>query len=53
MHIAGKDLTGDLEQAPHGTDLLKRFPIVGMLDEASQGPTVVHGAPGITLELVR
>jgi predicted heme/steroid binding protein len=32
MHDAGKDLTYDLETAtPHGTDLLDKFPIVGML----------------------
>ena len=48
MHIAGEDLTGDLEQSPHGADLLMRFPIVGTLDEADQRPTVVHGALGIT-----
>jgi len=29
MHAAGEDLTGSLEQAPHGGDFLKRFPIVG------------------------
>lgn len=32
-HIAGKDLTNDLSQAPHGSDLLERFPVVGMLVE--------------------
>ena len=30
-HPAGKDLTGELRQAPHGIDFLKRFPVVGML----------------------
>ena len=32
-HVAGKDLTGDLTQAPHGSDLLEKFPIVGTLIE--------------------
>ena len=35
IHIAGSDLTTDLDQAPHGADLLKRFPIVGTLDSAA------------------
>lgn len=30
-HRAGCDLTGALEQAPHGPALLKKFPIVGKL----------------------
>jgi predicted heme/steroid binding protein len=32
-HVAGKDLTEDLAQAPHGSDLLDIFPVVGMLIE--------------------
>jgi len=32
-HKAGKDLTDDLDQAPHGADLLDRFPVVGTLKE--------------------
>jgi predicted heme/steroid binding protein len=31
FHRAGYDLTGALEQAPHGTDILDKFPIVGEL----------------------
>jgi len=31
IHAAGSDLTDDLEQAPHGEDLLKRAPVVGIL----------------------
>jgi len=31
IHRAGCDLTGALESAPHGTDMLDRFPIVGEL----------------------
>ncbi len=33
MHEAGADLTEALAQAPHGEDLLQRFPIVGTLAE--------------------
>ena len=31
LHDAGKDLTEDLEIAPHGADLLDKFPIVGTI----------------------
>lgn len=31
LHNAGLDLTNSLEQAPHGADMLERFPVVGML----------------------
>ncbi len=30
-HYAGKDLTGELEEAPHDIGFLKRFPVVGRL----------------------
>lgn len=33
IHIAGVDLTDSLEQAPHGADLLEKFPVVGTLHE--------------------
>jgi predicted heme/steroid binding protein len=33
LHNAGVDLTDSLEQAPHGADLLERFPVVGTLHE--------------------
>lgn len=33
LHNAGEDLTDKLAQAPHGADLLDRFPIIGMLHE--------------------
>lgn len=29
LHIAGKDLTNDLKDAPHGIEFLEKFPIVG------------------------
>jgi predicted heme/steroid binding protein len=31
IHHAGYDLTKAFEQAPHGSDMLERFPIVGEL----------------------
>lgn len=31
VHMAGRDLTEDLAQAPHDADLLERFPVVGTL----------------------
>jgi len=30
-HIAGKDLTREIEMAPHGEDLVLKFPLVGRL----------------------
>ncbi len=30
-HPAGRDLTREMELAPHGADLLERFPVVGTL----------------------
>ncbi len=31
LHRAGVDLTEALEQAPHGGDVLEKFPVVGVL----------------------
>ena len=31
FHRAGVDLTDALEQAPHGGDVLEKFPVVGIL----------------------
>ena len=31
LHSAGNDLTGDLDDAPHGADMLDRVPVVGTL----------------------
>ena len=31
LHDAGKDLTEELENAPHGADLLERVPVIGRL----------------------
>jgi predicted heme/steroid binding protein len=36
LHNAGADLTTAIQQAPHGDDLLKRFPIVGILQGAHE-----------------
>jgi predicted heme/steroid binding protein len=33
VHKAGEDLTRSLSQAPHGAELLEKFPIVGTLLE--------------------
>jgi predicted heme/steroid binding protein len=33
LHEAGRDLTKQLEDAPHGADLLDRVPIIGVLRE--------------------
>ena len=30
-HLAGRDLTKEIKAAPHGMDLLKKFPAVGRL----------------------
>ncbi len=31
MHNAGHDLTVEMSEAPHDEDVLKRFPVVGVL----------------------
>ena len=36
FHTAGQDLTGSLDQAPHGEDLLDRVPLVGVLGKGEQ-----------------
>jgi len=33
VHKAGMDLTASLEQAPHGADLIEKFPVVAELCE--------------------
>ena len=35
-HQSGQDLTTDLQAAPHGSDLLERYPQVGVLKEATK-----------------
>ncbi len=36
MHRAGDDLSGEIALAPHGADLLKKFPVVGMIKSAAR-----------------
>jgi predicted heme/steroid binding protein len=36
LHTAGIDLTGSLNEAPHGADLLARFPVIGRLREGNE-----------------
>jgi predicted heme/steroid binding protein len=31
LHDAGADLTGEIDDAPHGEEMLERFPVVGEL----------------------
>ncbi len=31
IHLAGNDLTGEIVNAPHGEEVLTRFPVVGEL----------------------
>jgi len=31
LHTAGIDLTTELDTAPHGANMLERFPVIGML----------------------
>ena len=33
LHRAGEDLTDALKDAPHGSEFIKRFPIVGILKD--------------------
>ena len=33
FHKAGEDLTDALKKAPHGADMLEKFPIMGVLEE--------------------
>jgi predicted heme/steroid binding protein len=39
LHSAGVDLTKALEQAPHGEDVLEKFPVVGILPSAGRSQT--------------
>ena len=34
LHSAGKDLSGSLAEAPHGPELLEKFPVVGILEDS-------------------
>ncbi len=39
LHSAGVDLTDAMEQAPHGRDLLEKFPVVGIIKSADESNT--------------
>jgi predicted heme/steroid binding protein len=39
LHSAGVDLTNALEHAPHGRDVLEKFPVVGILHDAGMSST--------------
>ena len=39
LHSAGVDLTNALEQAPHGGDVLEKFPVVGIIPGAGRSQT--------------
>jgi predicted heme/steroid binding protein len=39
LHSAGVDLTDALEQAPHGGDVLEKFPVVGIIQRADESNT--------------
>ena len=36
LHNAGMDLTNDLDEAPHGADILNRVPVIGFLVNKEQ-----------------
>lgn len=33
LHNAGQDLTADMDEAPHGPEMFKDYPVVGTLKE--------------------
>jgi len=46
-HHAGRDLTVDFSAAPHGPEVLERFPVIGTLQEQSPGSGAEHPLPGV------
>ena len=36
FHQAGEDLTGRLTEAPHGSEFLQRFPVIGIFTKSGQ-----------------
>ncbi len=36
LHRAGRDLTGEIDRAPHGPEFLERFSIIGKLEGPEQ-----------------
>jgi predicted heme/steroid binding protein/uncharacterized membrane protein len=51
-HQAGTDLTADIQAAPHGPEVLERYPQVGLLKktEAPESATPLPGLVGLLLE---
>jgi predicted heme/steroid binding protein/uncharacterized membrane protein len=45
LHHAGQDLSGEIEAAPHDTDVLDRFPQVGTLAEETAGAAASSASP--------
>jgi predicted heme/steroid binding protein len=37
-HKAGNDLTSEMGQAPHGEDVFRKFPVVGILADVGELP---------------
>jgi len=37
MHRSGMDLTDEMKRAPHGVELLKTFPLIGVLKSRDKG----------------
>ncbi len=48
-HNAGKDLTADIEAAPHGMEVLDRYPQVGTLRAAPAGPALPLWLSGLLM----
>jgi predicted heme/steroid binding protein/uncharacterized membrane protein len=48
-HHAGKDLTADLGAAPHGTEVLDRYPQVGTLQAAPAEPALPSWLSGLLM----
>ncbi len=44
-HSAGKDLTSEITAAPHGKEVLERFPMIGEYQKSK--PEAITGVPGI------
>jgi len=48
-HLAGRDLTGEFDDAPHGLEVFERYPQVGVLKEAAAGPEGQEKAAAIVI----
>ena len=50
-HLAGKDLTEELTEAPHVRAVVERFPVVGTLDEVNEIQST-GGSSKVTLVVI-